>query len=120
MNGKVYPFKFGVGFLKRANARYKEIAGGSMTAVENGFIYLLARAEDGHVDAIAEMLLMANKGLKPQVTMQTIEDYIDDECDIDALWLEMLDFLKSSAACKKLTQETLNKIHPKMEESQAA
>lgn len=104
MNGKVYPFKFGVGFLSRANARYKEIQSG-MVPIEIGFKYLVARAEDGYADAIVDMLVMAAHGQKPCATRQTIEDYIDDEADVDALWEEIKGFLFRSAACKKLMTE---------------
>lgn len=112
INGKLIPFKFGVGFLRRANTKYKEVSLSSGVSIENGLRYLIARAEDGHVDALAEILLMANKGLRPSVTSDTLDNYIDDESDPDKLWEEVKSFLSESAACKKILAATMEMIHP--------
>lgn len=112
IKGKVYSFKFGIGFLRQANAKYKQTNLQTMIPIESGLQVLVARIIDGHTDALVDVLLMANKGTGNTISKTTLEDYIDDEADVDALRDEVLDFLAGSAACRQITQAVLDAIRP--------
>lgn len=107
MNGTVYQFKFGMGFLREieATSKRKTDAG----EMEVGFGMLLAHLSQYDTYSLSDMLYIANKGFTPRVTKAIIDAYIDDECeDIDALFEQVMETLKSSNATKKKTVEILS------------
>lgn len=110
MNGQVYQFNFGMGFLREANKRIKRPLDGIKNADEGvGLRYMIGGIIDGNVEDLVDALYIANKGQSPRVTMQLLDEYIDDpSTDIDKLFDEVTDFLSSANATKKETKKILD------------
>lgn len=106
MNGTVYEFKFGVGFVREINKKATvPVPGVPGATQEVGLALEVAKVLDGDIVALVDMLDLANKGMKPRVTAKTIEEYIDTEADIDELFGEVIDFLSEAAATKSVTKK---------------
>lgn len=117
INGVTYQFNFGMGFLRTINRQVRVPVDGLKDVKKDvGARYLIASVMDGEPDALVELLCAANVGQNPRVTPALLDSYIDDEnTDIDALFEDTLDFLKSAHATRKLMQRIADQI----EESQA-
>ena len=60
------------------------------------------------MEALVDVLDMANKNNEPRVTRDLLDTYIDDEeTDIDALFDKVLDFLEKTNATKKVVANLL-------------
>lgn len=103
INGKVYPFNFGMGFMREINKTLSTNIDGVKDAKKNiGLRYKVLLVMDGDIEALVDILDCANKGQSPRVTRSELDAYIDHEdTDIDKLCEEVLDFLRSSNATKK-------------------
>ncbi len=112
INEKVYQFKFGMGFLRELDPTVtKPVEGIKGKEQHLGVQYAVAGIIDGDVVALADVLVRANKGLEPRVTQKEVESYIEDEStDIDALFADVLGFLKSANATKKITLNLLEAV----------
>ena len=102
INGQVYHFNFGMGFLREMNKKLaipeEGIKGKNK---EVGLRYAVAGIMDGDLEQLEEVLDTANKGQDPRVTKKLLDDYIEDEnTDIDRLFDEVLDFLEKTNATK--------------------
>ena len=118
MNGQVYQFNFGMGFLREINKTttvpVKDIPG---KVTNMGMQYAFAELLDGNVETLCDILYIANKSQSPRLTKATIDTYIDDEgTDIDALFDQVIDFLKNTNATKKEAQTVLKKVEEAQEE----
>ncbi len=114
INGKVYQFKFGLGFLREANKTKKQKMPNG-TEQEVGGRLLIAGVMDGDILALEDVLNIANKTEKPRITTKELEDYLEDpDTDIDKLLEETLDFLKNS----NVTKRTVASIEKAIEEAQ--
>lgn len=121
INGTVYQFKFGMGFLREANKTAKiPVQGMPGTTKEVGARYLIARvAIDQEPDALVELLDLANKGENPRVTKALLDSYIDsEEVDIDVLMEETKDFLSKANATKKMVEEIMKEYEKQMAKNQ--
>lgn len=112
MNGQVYQFNFGMGFLRENNKTttvpVKDIPG---KVTNMGMQYAFAELLDGNVETLCDVLYIANKSQSPRLTKAAIDTYIDDEgTDIDALFDQVIDFLKNTNATKKETQTVLKRV----------
>jgi len=102
IKGKVYQFNFGMGFLREINKTVNAPMNGLNAKKNMGLKYMVAGLMDGEPDTLVEVLEAANKGQSPRVTRDLLDTYIDDEnTDLDALFAEVLDFLKRTNATKK-------------------
>ena len=63
IKGKIYSFKFGVGFLKEINSRYKEFVQVGVQ-LPIGFKYMVARMLDEDVEAIEDKALAAVQSIR--------------------------------------------------------
>ncbi len=118
INDKQYNFRFGVGFLKDIQGRYKETSGNLTVQIPAGFKYQLAGMLDGDITALADILLTANKTETKRITPSELYGYLDDEnTDIDALVSEVVDFLSKANACRSLTNQVLKGIEKAKEEA---
>ena len=99
----VYQFNFGMGFLRDMNKKIDIPVDGLPGVRENvGLRYAIGMLLANDLETLAEVLFTANKGFRPRVTPEKIDSYIEDEnTDIDALFAEVLDFLKKANATKK-------------------
>ena len=109
INEQVYQFNFGMGFMREINKKYSTPVDGLKNVEKNiGLQYTVASVIDNDVEALVDMLDIANKGQQPRVTKALLDSYIDNEdTDIDALFREVLDFLKSANATKKTVEMLL-------------
>lgn len=117
----VYQFNFGMGFMREINKRIGTPVEGLKDVKKNiGLQYMVAGIIDGDLEALSEVLLVANQGQNPRVTSKLIDEYIDSEdTDIDALFDQVLDFLKSANATKKTVATLLEAIEREKEKAAA-
>lgn len=113
INGTVYQFKFGIGFVREINkAARMPVTGVPGASQEVGLALTVTKILDGDVIALIDALELANKGYEPRITKAIIEGYIDsEETDIDELFTKVTDFLGKANATKK----TLAKMKAAME-----
>lgn len=113
ISGKVYNFHFGMGFMREIN---KTITRGLSAEIPDakknvGLQFAVAGIIDKDLEELVRVLDVANKGQTPRVTVALLDKYIDNECeDIDALFDEVLDFLKQGNATKKTTEAVLQMV----------
>ena len=106
MNGTMYAFNFGMGFLKAINSRATEKVPNSNYSVNVGAKYLMAQVMSDDVEALCDVLMTANKGENPRLTMKELETYIEDEAtDIEALFAQVVDFFSRANATKMIYKE---------------
>ena len=103
INGTVYEFNFGMGFLREINKRVQTPVDGLKGVDKNiGLQFTVASIIDGDVEALVDALDIANKGMIPRLTRQELDAYIDDaDTDIDGLFTMVIDFLSKANATKK-------------------
>lgn len=121
INGQVYQFNFGMGFLREMNKKLiipeEGIKGKSK---EVGLRYAVAGIMDGDLEQLEEVLDTANKGMEPRVTKPLLDAYIEEEStDIDSLFDEVLDFLEKANATKN-TVKNIRRDIAKAEQMEAA
>ncbi len=111
MNGKTYQFRFGMGFLRNINSRVKAPVDGIPGEKKNiGMKYKLSGLFDRDLEDLCEILIAANSGLEPRMTVQDFDAYIEDECqDVEGLFQRVIDFLLTANVCKT-TMEALQKV----------
>ena len=106
MNGTMYAFNFGMGFLKAINSRATEKVPNSNYSVNVGAKYLMAQVMSDDVEALCDVLMTANKGETPRLTQKELETYIEDEAtDIEALFAQVVDFFGKANATKMIYKE---------------
>ena len=107
INGQVYQFNFGMGFLREANKTVSmPVEGMNGMKKDVGARYLIAQVLDGEVDSLVDLLDIANKGQNPRVTKALLDSYIDDpETNIDELFEETKDFLSKANATRKMMEK---------------
>lgn len=116
INGQVYQFNFGMGFLREANKLVSSSVEGTNVKKDIGARYMIARVIDGEADALVDLLDVANKGQSPRVTKALLDSYIDNpDTDIDQLFEDTLDFLGKANATKKMVA----KMQEAIEEAKA-
>lgn len=105
INGCVYGFHFGIGFLREINQQAKVPVDGVPGKEQNvGLRYVVGLLIDGDVETLIDVLNVANKMQNPRITKAALEDFLDDEStDIDGIFEEVLGFLRRSNATKKAT-----------------
>lgn len=108
----VYQFNFGMGFLREINKKVGTPVDGLPDVKKNiGLQYYIASVIDGDLEALIEVLEVANKSQNPRVTRALLDAYIDDEnTDIDSLFESVMDFLQKANATKKTTVALLAAI----------
>lgn len=106
MNGTMYAFNFGMGFLKAINSRATEKVPNSNYSVNVGAKYIMAQVMSDDVEALCDVLMTANKGETPRLTQKELESYIEDEdTDIEALFAQVVDFFGKANATKMIYKE---------------
>lgn len=121
IDNKVVPFNFGMGFLRDINKVVSAPVDGVPGMKQNiGFRYTLALLLNGDVEALAEVLNLANKGCEPRLTKQAIDDYIDnEETDIEKVFEAVLGFLKTANCTKIATLEIVEEVEREKERQKA-
>lgn len=118
INGKVYQFNFGMGFLREVNKLVSVPVDGLPEVKRNiGLRYLVLCMMDGDPEALVDILDAANKGQNPRITRNALDTHLDNpETDVDALSAEVLDFLKSANVTKKTVNTLLEEIEKRKAE----
>lgn len=98
INGKDYTFKFGIGFLRKLDEKYTMEERGIKfgAGLEMKAPFLLQK----HTVVLSELLLMANKGHKPELAQNTLDDYLDAVDNIDEVFDEVIGELENANATK--------------------
>lgn len=114
INGKIYEFKFDIGFLKAVNTRtVQAIQGLDGFTLNMGLYASLYKIEAGDMDELCSLLLLANARTKDKLTRAQLEDFVSsDECDLDDLITKTHEALAKSNATKKtvkMIQTEMNK-----------
>jgi len=117
INGNIYQFKFGIGFMHELDKRVKQPVNGIPGLSKNiGFKYIVADLMDGSIDALIDVLDVGNMGQNPRLKRSEIEAYLeDDDTDVEALFELVLDFLSRANVCRR-TVEDLKKAIEEAEE----
>lgn len=112
INGQVYQFNFGMGFLRDANKTVSEkINNATDKKKDVGATYMIAGIIDGDPEDLVNALDLANKGQTPRVTRALLDSYVEDpDTDIDHLFGDVLDFLKRANATKKIVARLETRI----------
>ena len=112
INDQVYQFCFGMGFLRDINKTVSVPVDGAAGVSKNiGLRFAIANIIDGNIETLTDILDIANKGQSPRVTKKLLDAYIDDEStDIDALFEDVVGFLKNTNATKKATRGILEAV----------
>ena len=67
-----------------------------------GLKYTVGRMMDGSVEDLIDIIYLANKNENPRLTMATIDEWIEDpDTDIDEVFDEVMDFLRTANATRK-------------------
>lgn len=121
MNGQVYQFKFGMGFLREINKTttvpVEKIPGKEMNI---GMQYAFGELLDGKVETLCDVLYIANKDQKPRLTKAAIDAYIEDEnTNIDEVFEQVIHFLKSANATKRIAKDVMEMVEAAKKEAEA-
>ncbi len=114
--GTAYPVRFGMNFIREINGRVTtEIEGWGKTEEKVGLRYYIAHLIDGDLEALQQIIFVANKTESPKLNISLINDWFEDEeTDIDAVFDMVMDFL-SKANC---TKKTLKQVQDAVTEQQ--
>ena len=112
INGQVYQFNFGMGFLREANKTVSEkISNATDKRKDVGATYMIAGIIDGDPEDLVDVLDLANKGQTPRVTRALLDSYIENpDTDIDQLFEVTLDFLEKANVSKKIVERLKKRI----------
>ena len=112
IDGVVYQFNFGMGFMREVNKKVARPVDGLPDVKKNmGLQYYIAGIIDGDLEALVDVLDAANKGYSPRVTRVLLDAHIDEpETDIDKLFDDVLGFLKIANATKKTVVNLMEAI----------
>ena len=117
INGQVYQFNFGMGFLRDANKTVSEKINNATDKKKDVVAtYMIAGIMDGDPEDLVNALDLANKGQNPRVTRALLDSYIEDpNTDIDQLFEDTLDFLERANATRKI----VGRLKKRIEEAKA-
>lgn len=110
INGTSYPVKFGMNFIREMNKRVTVAMDAWDGKEENvGLNYYIAKLMDGDLEALQQILFVANKTETPKLNISMLDEWFEDEnTDIDAIFKQVTDFL-SEANCTKKACRTIKK-----------
>ncbi len=122
INGTVYNFKFGFGFIRKIGGAYKVPVAGIPNATKDaGLVLAIANVYDGDLIELVRILDVANEGQKPRITRAELEEYIEsEETDIDELINTVIDFLSKANCCKEATKQVLQMAEEQEKAKQGA
>lgn len=106
IDGNVYQFNFGIGFLREVNKKIGVPIDGVPDVKKNvGLQYMIAGIMDGDVEELIDALDIANKGYTPRVTKQLLDSFVENpETDIDKLFDDTVGFFEKANATKKTVE----------------
>lgn len=119
INNTVYPFNFGLGFVRAISSKMVRTVDGVKQEV--GLQCAVASLIDENPVELVEILALANKTEAPRITKADLDAYIEDEStDLEALFAELLDFLKNANATRKIAAAVTEMVEAEMAKAKAA
>ena len=118
INGKVYQFNFGFGFLRDLDPTItKKIDGVTGKVEQLGVQFAIAGIIDGNVEDLVNVLAIGNKHSGGErIDRSEIEKYLENpQTNVDELFEKVLDFLEGANCTKK----TVANIQKAIKEQQA-
>lgn len=121
INEEIFQFRFGMGFMREINKKVTKPVDGLPGVSQNiGLQWYVAKLIDNDLDALVEMLEVANKTERNRITRAKLDAYTDnEETDIDELFESVLDFLKNANATRKITVAVLEAAEIEMQKKTA-
>ena len=118
INQSTYEFNFGMGFMRALNKTLsvpvEDIKGKTK---EIGMRYKIAEVIDGDIEALEDVLWIANQGFSPRVEQKELDKFSEVvTTDLDELFKSVLGFLESANVTKKTTQEIQDAIKEQKQE----
>lgn len=112
INGVVYQFNFGMGFMRAINKKIVQPVDDLKDVKQNiGLRYYVLCIISKDIEALVDVLVAANNGMNPRVTPALIDAYIDNpETDIEQLFKDVLDFLRNANATKTATVAVMEEV----------
>lgn len=106
INGSYYEFQFGMGFLRAINKTVSLPVEDAPDLKRNvGLRYAITRLMDMDVEALEDVLLLANKTCEPRLSQGDMDTFIEsEETDVDSLFDSVMDFLSKANATKKTVE----------------
>lgn len=112
INGTSYPVKFGMNFIREINKRVivpVDAWGGKEENV--GLNYYIAKLMDEDIEALQQILFVANKTETPKLNISILNDWFEDEnTDIDEVFKQVTDFLAEANCTKKMYRAVKNAV----------
>ena len=115
----VYQFNFGMGFMREINKKICQPVDDLKDVKQNiGLRYHVLCLLSKDIEALVDVLEVANRNQNPRVTRALLDSYIDDaDTDIDKLFEDVLDFLRNANATKSATLAVIE-AHEKQKANQ--
>lgn len=112
INGTSYTLNFGMGFMRDVDSEIQETLPNSPGVKKKvGLSYAVAGLMDQELDTLENVLLKANKGCNPRLTLAILDEYIEDpDTDIEKMFDDVLGFLKSANATKIAVKQLEERI----------
>ena len=100
INDTVYPFRFGMGFLREINKRVEMTYDEDTGAKRNiGLYYTIIDLMDGVLETLEDVLLAANQSEHPRLQKTALDAYLEDEnTDVDQLFADVREFVEKRQA----------------------
>ena len=119
INGTMYQFNFGIGFVREIDQTVSVSRNGVKEDV--GLQVAIAGLLDGKVTTLETVLMAANKGQNPRLTTAALDSWIDNtSTDVDAVFDKVLGFLRSTNATRKATVQMEKQAAELMEQAKKA
>lgn len=112
INGVVYQFNFGMGFMRAINKKITQPVDDLKDVKQNiGLRYYVLCLIGRDIEALVDVLVTASTGMNPRVTPALLDAYIDSpDTDIEKLFEDVLDFLKNANATKSATMAVVEEV----------
>ena len=113
INGKIYEFKFGIGFVRDID-KTQTTKGDDGNQQKVGLVYAIAGLMDGDFEKLIDCLMLGNKyAAGERLERKTIEEWLEsDGVDLEQECRDLLDFFETSNFTRRKMsdlKETLEK-----------
>ena len=113
INGKIYEFKFGIGFVRDID-KTQTTKGDDGNQQKVGLVYAIAGLMDGDFEKLIDCLMLGNKyAAGERLERKTIEEWLEsDGVDLEQECRDLLDFFETSNFTRRKMsdlKETLQK-----------
>lgn len=113
INGKIYEFKFGIGFVRDID-KTQMTKGDDGNQQKVGLVYAIASLMDGDFEKLIDCLMLGNKyAAGERLERKTIEEWLEsDGVDLEQECRDLLDFFETSNFTRRKMsdlKETLEK-----------